>query len=712
MKIIKYFSIMFLLLLTITGCSKDESKIINVTFYDYDGTIIGEGFVESLDEVEMPDISRKGYTLKEWIKTEEENNISYKANYEPNKYKLKFTTDGVIIPNLEVTYNEIIKLPIPEKPKYDFLYWTYEGKELNQEFLYDYDQDIRIVAEYKHEDAFLVEYKDPDGSLYKKMYVLNLVQASCDEPVKEGHTFVKWVKTVEDDKVIFTAEFTTNTYNIYFASNSNYTYEIYTFKYGTSLEALPVPTKENYTFMGWFYNNEKLEVPYVLEIPHDVTIYAKWEKTNFSNVSYQEFINFINNTDKLIKNANQFKIASNVSYSISTVVDDIRVSTSSSSNYDYKIDYQNDYYEKKVSEFRNNGFEIYRKVNDGIYLDSLTDYNGTYYLESKFISKLNDFEYKILIFNNNFKENESFRKIDNNHYLAYTTLETLSYDEFDLKELADQLEVNVNDLGQLGIELEISVINNEVFYKAIIRDFTFVFNDMVFKININITHEFNEFNAPITQFNYNQENVKNPAATKISEIKETTDLSKQIQGFTTPNPHYYRVEFQKGLYSLDYSTFEPDDIIILNKDLETYQFSEIWYADQIYNGRVFYIESPGTYYLKIVKPDISRYNFKITKQNYQTIAFIDKPINISNNNTVQFEGSNDLAYYSFNSDKDGTLTIDTNGKHMFIYSKGQSNFWNFVPFDGKYYVPIEKGYNLLVFTSETIETINFSISYD
>lgn len=502
MKILKYFILMLFMFLIATGCTKDEIKIINVTFYDFDDSIIGETFEESLDEIDMPNISRKGYTLKEWVKTEEnEQNVSYKAEYVPNKYVLKFTTDGTIIPNLEVTYDENIKLPIAEKSHYDFLYWTYEGKELDHNFLYNYDKDIRIVAEYKHEDAFLVEYKDPDGTLYKKMYVLNLVQATCDNPVKEGHTFIKWIKTEDAGNITFTADFQANTYYVSLATNSANGTRKYTFIYGQTIESLHTPIKNDYTFMGWYYNNEKIIFPYAMNIPHEVILYAKWEKTNYSQVTYQEYKNHLNDIDDWIKKANQYQVDSKVSYTLSAIHESFGViNVSSDIKIEQKIDKINNYYEEKTIDGNNISYEIFKKKDNNIVKENIKNINGYYDIISEVYSSLENYKFDEIIFNEGFNENVSYRLIDTNQYLAYSTLGSLGNSVFDVGDLTGELKLAVESLDNMTLEIETNFdrSSNVFSLKANLISFTFLIDDIQYFLTISFTFDFHDYNQPIS----------------------------------------------------------------------------------------------------------------------------------------------------------------------------------------------------------------------
>lgn len=70
-----------------------------------------------------------------------------------------------------------------------------------------------------------------------------------------------------------------SSYTMTFETNGGSIIAPIVYAYGDETEAPPQPTKESYTFFGW-YSNEELTLPYVFTTmpDHDVTLYAKWQE--------------------------------------------------------------------------------------------------------------------------------------------------------------------------------------------------------------------------------------------------------------------------------------------------------------------------------------------------------------------------------------------------------------------------------------------------
>ena len=68
------------------------------------------------------------------------------------------------------------------------------------------------------------------------------------------------------------------TYTITFNTNGGSTIESQTLNYGDTLTQPTAPTKANYSFMGWYLNEELTQkANFPITIEDNITIYAKWE---------------------------------------------------------------------------------------------------------------------------------------------------------------------------------------------------------------------------------------------------------------------------------------------------------------------------------------------------------------------------------------------------------------------------------------------------
>ena len=195
-----------------------------VTFDSDGGSEIGNQEVSDGKKANEPDAPTKtGYTFGGWfVKTTEWNflaytvteNVTLKAKWIANEYTLKFNSNGGNeIADMVVTYDGDYILPEPTKENYVFLGWK-EGETVYE----------------------------PSG---------------------------KWQKT---SGATLTAEWDILRYTITFENAEVSPMKV---AYNNSTYKLPVPTRENCTFLGWYKDGVKFEGGILLA--SDITLSAKWQ---------------------------------------------------------------------------------------------------------------------------------------------------------------------------------------------------------------------------------------------------------------------------------------------------------------------------------------------------------------------------------------------------------------------------------------------------
>lgn len=121
-------------------------------------------------------------------------------------------------------------------------------------------------------------------------------------PAKEGFDFVCWTIDGEDidwnsfekslsifnqkslaTEITLVAKWTRHVFHISYEVNGGVELEPSGVEYKKSIETLPTPVKENYTFLGW-YTDEEFTTPYDLttSVESDFTLYAKWIDSFFT----------------------------------------------------------------------------------------------------------------------------------------------------------------------------------------------------------------------------------------------------------------------------------------------------------------------------------------------------------------------------------------------------------------------------------------------
>ncbi len=182
---------------------------------------------------------------------------------------------------------------------------NYYANNGNQSFdLYGINQEVDQVADMSigdvngdgSEDIFVIDSNNQQIAWFEVKTLTDpyLVEPSVI-PIKEFYTFTGWYEdealtTLYDFNSVLTGDLTlyagwsANEYDISFEANGGTVVEDVSFEYQEVTYAPTPPTKEFYTFTGW-YTDESLTTPYVwdTEMPaNDFTLYAGWTLTQYT----------------------------------------------------------------------------------------------------------------------------------------------------------------------------------------------------------------------------------------------------------------------------------------------------------------------------------------------------------------------------------------------------------------------------------------------
>ena len=142
--------------------------------------------------------------------------ITLTAKWSASKYTINLNDDGKIS-KLDVIYNGSYTLPTPQKQGYRFLYWVDEDGNEVSSGIYEKVKDSTLTA------------------IYRSLYLIS---------------------------------FDTN------GGNQIDDYEIH--QENEKINELPIPKKDNLTFLGWYYNEENVKAPLIYSYETDITLTAKW----------------------------------------------------------------------------------------------------------------------------------------------------------------------------------------------------------------------------------------------------------------------------------------------------------------------------------------------------------------------------------------------------------------------------------------------------
>lgn len=204
---------------------------------------------------------------------------------------LTFDTDGGTTYNVvETTGKQGVRLPTPEKYGCEFLGW-YDNPEFSGEAIKDYyipTGDDVLYAKWSASTAPVVSFESNGGTTYKDFSYAG-VAITLPTPEKLDYTFDGWYESADFSGEVLGETYTPSESITLYAKWTQNEYPTVTFHSngGTSYEAtiinskginLPTPTKEGFSFDGWYETENFSGAPIsgVYMPTESIDIYAKW----------------------------------------------------------------------------------------------------------------------------------------------------------------------------------------------------------------------------------------------------------------------------------------------------------------------------------------------------------------------------------------------------------------------------------------------------
>ena len=227
-------------------------------------------------------IEKEGHTFSGWEPEFKEgttvpaDNVTYTAKWTVNQYTITFDTDGgTEIAPITQDFGTPITAPVePSKTGYTFKGWSEDIPATMPA------KDVTIKASWQinsYKVAFIVDgvVKSEVTQEYGSVITAPEVQD------KEGHTFAGWDPefkegaTVPAENVTYTAKWTVNKYTITFDTDGGIEMAPITQDFGSAITVPGEPTKEGHTFMGW-----DKEIPATMPA-ENITIKASWKINSY-----------------------------------------------------------------------------------------------------------------------------------------------------------------------------------------------------------------------------------------------------------------------------------------------------------------------------------------------------------------------------------------------------------------------------------------------
>src|SRR5690554_3394964 len=291
--------------------NKEDTPIgaIKVTFNSMGGSEVNPQYVQKDNTIAIPNTSKVGYTLDGWYtslnngQTFDEkwsftNNkvttdITLYAKWIINQYTITFNSNGgSSVSSITQDYDTLVIAPAnPTKLGYTFSGWS-QPVPIKMPA-----EDVTLIAEWSI-NQYTIAFDSNGGSPVTAItqdYATTVSKPT--DPTKVGYTFAGWYSdsnlstaytftTMPAEDIILYAKWNIITYSInyeldgglnHLSNPSSYTIE-------TNTIILSAPTKERYTFEGWYSDSNFTN--YVSEITigsiGNLTLYAKWTLNSYT----------------------------------------------------------------------------------------------------------------------------------------------------------------------------------------------------------------------------------------------------------------------------------------------------------------------------------------------------------------------------------------------------------------------------------------------
>ena len=186
----------------------------------------------------------------------------------------------------------------PTRSGYIFTGWNTKADGSGDAFTAttDVTSNITVYAQWKDSTTYSVTYKDGvDGTVFADqttagLHVGDTTPAFSGTPTRSGYTFTGWQPSVAatvTDNAVYTAQWTKNSssshhstrYTLHYEPNGGTAYKDERYSSGTKVTLDKTPTRESYTFTGWYADKALTQKITTVTMNSDKTVYAGWEAT-------------------------------------------------------------------------------------------------------------------------------------------------------------------------------------------------------------------------------------------------------------------------------------------------------------------------------------------------------------------------------------------------------------------------------------------------
>lgn len=227
----------------------------------------------------------------------------YTANWEATAYTITFDANGgsVSTDTQAVKFGTNVTLPTPTRVGYTFKGWYNNGVKYDSG-VWTLAKDITLTASWtgRTDVTYVVNHyqqnaNDDAYTLEESLTLKGTANAQITPAVKKYGYFIspptQTASVLPDGSLVVDYYYDRVTYALTYVTNGGNSIEKQACKYGQTI-VLAEPTREGYTFGGWFVN-KTLSTPYsaIATLNDNITLYAYWmEENKPADFTYNEFM--------------------------------------------------------------------------------------------------------------------------------------------------------------------------------------------------------------------------------------------------------------------------------------------------------------------------------------------------------------------------------------------------------------------------------------
>ncbi len=298
----------------LTLTARWTANTYTVTFNANGGTVATESKDVTFDAAygELPTPTRTGYDFAGWqdksgnkvtastvFSTADD--VTLTAQWTAKTFNVTFDAgEGVSDPAAQtVTYGMAYgQLPTVSRDGYTFAGW-YDGEEqVTAATVFDGTADVTLTARWTANE-YTVTFDANGGTVDPASMTVTFGEAfgTLPTPTRDGYAFAGWFlgedsvsstttyTTVGDTELV--AHWTANAYSVKLDANGGAVNpEVVTVTYDAAYGTLPTPTRDGYTFQGWFDGQTEVTSETIFKGGDGVTLTAQWTANTYE-VTFQ-----------------------------------------------------------------------------------------------------------------------------------------------------------------------------------------------------------------------------------------------------------------------------------------------------------------------------------------------------------------------------------------------------------------------------------------